>query len=318
MTTARRRPAVAAAALLGGALLGVGSLVVLPSAPVAAEDVSPVDAVERARAAADGDPGAVEELRAVTSIDGQPVDLGPVFAGDADERADRIADLAELWAPLAGGSGGSGAGDAPAGDPADQAAADRAQAVEVLDQDRYKEADLPRPFRRPLQWLGDRIIGVWDRVVAFLSPVLGTRGAALLLAAALLAGLVAVLAAAIRRRSTGAAVTGGAAGSWLVDPTLDPGDLEASADRAGAAGDHDTAVRLRYEAGLLRLVAAGRLELRPDTTAAGAARQVGDPTLDELTATFEEIVYGDRPATRADDDASIAGWRAVLGTRSRR
>jgi hypothetical protein len=92
----------------------------------------------------------------------------------------------------------------------------------------------------------------------------------------------------------------------------DPAELERRAEEAEAALDLDRAVRLRYEAGLVRLVRAGRLELRPDTTAAGAARQVGSPTMDRLTADFEAVVYGGRPADAADVARSRAGWVELL------
>lgn len=308
MTTAARPTARRRATGWGAVLV---ALTVLVATPAAAEEVTSAEAAERARAAVDGDVAPLDELRAVTAIDGRPVDLGPVLSTDGDERAERLGELAELWS--AGGSGGSTEGDAAA-----SAAADRTLAADVLDQDRFKEADLPRPFRRPLQWLGDRVKGLWDGAVDLLAPVLGTRGAALLLVAAMLAGLVAALAAIIRRRSKGSVERARGGGNWLVDPDLDPADLEAAADRASAAGDHGAAVRLRYEAGLLRLVDADRLVLRPETTAGSAARQVGDPTMDELTVAFEEIVYGERAATAADDDASRTGWRTLLASRSRR
>src|SRR5690606_27526810 len=128
-------------------------------------------------------------------------------------------------------------------------------------------------------------------------------------------GLVALAAGAatswlVRRRSR--AAVDHAAGHGLVDPSADPDRLEAGAARAEAEGDPAGAVRLRYEAGLLRLVRAGRLDLRPDTTAAGAAEQVDHPTMDHLTADFEEVVYGGRSATPDDVERSRSGWREVL------
>ncbi|MEZ5177720.1 MAG: DUF4129 domain-containing protein [Acidimicrobiales bacterium] len=76
-------------------------------------------------------------------------------------------------------------------------------------------------------------------------------------------------------------------------------------------------MRLRYEAGLLRLVRLGHLRLRPDTTAAGAARQVGRPVMDRLTTDFEEVVYGRRLAT-ADDVARSRRMGRAAGCRARR
>ena len=107
-------------------------------------------------------------------------------------------------------------------------------------------------------------------------------------------------------------------GSALVDPEADPAVLDAAADAAEAAGDLAAAVRLRYEAGLVRLVRADRIELRPETTASGAAGQVDLPVMYELTADFEQVVYGGRAAVAADVDRARAGWADVVGARSRR
>lgn len=297
-------------------VLGV-TVVLGVAAPVAAHDVSRTEAAEQARAAADGDASAFEDLREVTSIDGRRVDLDPLLSGEEGVVAGRLDDLAATWSTESGEDGAS-TGEGAAGDPAGDPAADRSRAREVLDQDRFQEPDLPRPFRRPLQWIGERVASAWDRAVEVLAPVLGTRGAALVLVALLLAGLVATLVAIVRRRSAGEVARARTTGGWLVDPTLEPGDLEARADAASASGDHARAVRLRYEAGLLRLVDAGRLDLRPETTAGDAAGQVDDPTMDDLTVAFEEIVYGGRPAGPVDDATSREGWRTLLGARSRR
>lgn len=285
---------------VGGLLVAV--VVLLGSGRVAADEASRAEVAEWAEAAAGGDRQALEHLRDVTEIDGRPVDLDPMLGGDEAERSARLADLADAL----------GAGEEPGS--ADGAAVDRTRAAEVLEQDEYHEPDLPRPFREPLQWLGDRITALWDGAVSLLSPVFGTRGAALVLVAAVGAALVALIIRLATRRSV-AATRAGVEGHFLVDPSLDPDDLERRADEASRSGDHAAAVRLRYEAGLLRLLRSGRLELRAETTASDAARQVDDPAMDELTTSFEEIVYGGRPATPADDDAARDGWRRLLGRR---
>ncbi|MBX3314178.1 MAG: DUF4129 domain-containing protein [Actinobacteria bacterium] len=287
-----------------GALAAV-LVVGLWAAPAVAEDVSAAEAAQRARAAAAGDALALDDLRRVTAIDGRPVDLDPVLTAPDRFRSARLTDLAE--ALDAGSSAGS------TGDPG----ADSRLAGQVLDQDEYREPDLPRPFRRPLQWLGERIVAVWDAGVDLLSPVLGTRGAALALIALIGAGLV-MLVLHLVGRATRTAAGGGAPGTGLlVDPSLDPARLEQRADDARRAGDHGAAVRLRYEAGLVRLVRAGRLRLRPETTPSDAAHQIDLPVMDALTEAFEEIVYGGRSATAVDDDAAVRGWREVLGTKVR-
>lgn len=305
--TGSARPLVA---LVLAALVLIG----WPASPARADDVSAAEAAERARAAMDGDPAAVETLRATTSVDGRPVDLdaalGPVGTPDADH----LAELADMWSSAPSTPGGPT-------DPAAASAAataDRARAAEVLDDERFQEPDLPRPFRGPLRWIGEQAAALWDRAIDLLAPVFGTRGAAVVLAAVLVGGLIGLLTAVVARRARSGTPTGAPLGHFLVDPTLDPDDLDARADDAAASGRYADAVRARYEAGLLRLVAAGRLDLRPDTTASDAAAQVDEPAMDDLTAAFEEIVYGGRTATEADDRASRQGWADLANTRSRR
>lgn len=277
-----------------------------PAFPAGAEDVPAAEAAARARAAAAGDDAALEDLRQVTAIDGRPVDLDPIASASGPELSARLTDLADAL--------DRGGAASPSGDPA----ADRRVAAEVLDQDEYHEPDLPRPFRQPLRWLGDRMIGLWDGAVGVLSPVLGTRGAVYVLLAAIATGFVLLVARVVRRATRAGPPQRDARSALLVDPSQDPADLERRADAARAAGDHAGAVRLRYEAGLVRLVRDGRIRLRAETTPSDAARQVDLPSMDELTAAFEEIVYGDRPASEADDDAQRRGWREVHGARSRR
>src|SRR5690606_22292786 len=130
-------------------------------------------------------------------------------------------------------------------------------------------------------------------------------------------GLVALLVWWLAaRRSRSVVARPGWAG--LVDPLADPAALDREADAGEAAGDHALAGRRRYEAGLLRLARADRLTLRPDTTAGSAARQVGAPVMDALTADFEEVVYGGRPATPDDSSRARAGWVELLGAGVRR
>ena len=57
----------------------------------------------------------------------------------------------------------------------------------------------------------------------------------------------------------------------------DPAALERDADRAAAAGEWETAVRLRFRAGLLRLDARELIEYRPSLTTGEVADAVGSP-----------------------------------------
>lgn len=175
---------------------------------------------------------------------------------------------------------------------------------------------MPKPFRGLLESVADGLRPIGRFLAWAFGPVLDLPGGPAILGAVLVGVGAAATALLISLRSQ-AAIARGASGR-LVDPSLDPSEVERQADAAEGQGDRAGAVRLRYEAGLLRLVRADRLVLRADTTARGAARQIELPVMDQLTADFEEIVYGDRTATSADSDRSREGWAEVLGTRSRR
>jgi hypothetical protein len=63
---------------------------------------------------------------------------------------------------------------------------------------------------------------------------------------------------------------------------------------------------------LLRLDEAGVLPYRPSLTTRGATRSVHSRTLADLGQSFDEIVYGGRPADRDDVDRARDGWPRAL------
>ena len=247
------------------------------------------------------DDGALLDLRAVTEIDGHAVDLGPVTVAGPGRTA-RLRALARDLDPATAGPSSSAA-------PVEA----RDAAKRVLDGRDYREPDVPKPFAGILGWLRDRLRPVGDFLSAVFEPILDLPGGSFLVGA-IFVGVAALLTRVAVARRSKAAVTR-RAGGGLVDPTVDPSDLVGWAEEAEAAGDLTAAIRLRYEAGLLLLVRADRLVLRTETTAAGAARQVGDPVMDRLTAMFEEVVYGGRPATVADAAEARVGWTEILSTK---
>lgn len=261
------------------------------------------------------DDGALAELRTVERIDGRRVDLRSATSGVNDDpglRSARLGALAETFdrgRPM-------GTGDQRALDPD----AARDAAAEVLDDRKYKPTELPRPIAGPLGWLADRLrpLGdAWDSVsgavLRFADRIPGGRFLLFLLVTGLAGAAVNWL---VRRRSRAEVEL--ARASTLVDLSLDPAHLEREADEAEGAGDHTLAVRRRYEAGLLRLVATGRLKLAPATTASSAALQVDEPVMDEATLTFQEVVYGGREATASDSERARHLWSQLLGSKARR
>lgn len=253
------------------------------------------------------DDAALAELRSITSVDDGPVDLAAVTRDLGDERVARLealaAELAEQSSP----------GAADRVDTTDEA---RGRARTVLDAEKFQQSEVPKPFKGALEWLADRLRPVGRFFTRLVEPILALPGGAFILGTALGAVAAVALTWLVGRRSRAAVRTAGVRGS-LVDAAADPVDLVRRAEEREQAGDFDGAIRLRYQAGLIRLVRADRLILRADTTAADAAHQVGHPAMDAITSDFEEIVYGNRGATVADVSHARQRWADLLMAGSR-
>jgi len=295
----RRARLVAGLAVAGAALLACWAQ---PSAADGSATRAEVAAL--ARQAVDDD-DALAELRTITEVDGRPVDLDAVTRSMGDDRAARLEALAATF------------DTALRDDPGAQPAKARRSAERVLDDDKYDPQRLPKPFKGALEWMADRVRPIGRAFRPIADVVEAIPGGGYLLLGGLAAGTAWLIFWFAHRRSR-AAVADEDARWRLVDPSQDPTELDRAADAAEAAGDHSRSVRLRYEAGLVRLDRAGRISLRPATTAAEVAAHVGDATLAQLTSTFEQVVYGGRDATAADAAAARRGWADLLAVGARR
>ncbi len=281
------------------AVLVLVTVVLMADRPRAAtaEEMTRQEMASLARRAAE-DPAALERLRRVDGVDGRRVDLRRALDAPGSEAAERARTLAE-------GSGGPGA---PTVEPA---VGDDAR--DILSEDRFRPRRSPRPFAGAL-----RRIGVWLRPIGrplggpigrLVETLGGARVMVPLLAAAVVT-LAAVVCLGVARRRT---ATNLAAGVSARRPSpVDPGQLERQADAAEQRNDLERALRLRFEAGLLRLHDARRLRLRASTTTGEVLRTVPSPELGKLAMTLEEIVYGGRRAQAPDLEAARTGWKRVL------
>ena len=96
-----------------------------------------------------------------------------------------------------------------------------------------------------------------------------------------------------------------------------PGALEAEAAAADAAGDFERAVRLRFRAGLLRLVRQGTLVDDHARTDRQLTALVPSTTFRQLAQRHERIVYGREPAAAEDSSLARQQWpRALAEARS--
>jgi uncharacterized protein DUF4129 len=189
------------------------------------------------------------------------------------------------------------------------AEAARAEAREILADDRYQGADFPQPLSGPLDWLGERI----EPAIGWIDDLGGDVPGGPVALWMVLAALVLLLATAltgttIRRRATAIERARRAA----LPPAEDPRALEREAERAERDGDWERAVRLRFRAGLLRLDGRRVIEYRPSMTTGEVARTVRSPAFAEVGERFDAIAYGGRPADRDDAEAARRGWEVVL------
>jgi hypothetical protein len=129
--------------------------------------------------------------------------------------------------------------------------------------------------------------------------------------AAALAAAVGVTAAVLitRRRARVSSRTQASRKPVGVDE--DPDELEGRAGVAEAAGDHETAVRLRFRAGLVRLQRAGIVANPGSRTDRQLSAVLGSRTFDALAGRHEAIVYAGDLATAADSATARDQWPRV-------
>ena len=230
--------------------------------------------------AAPSDPGALAELRAVTSVDGEPANVDAALAGAEDDELESRLDQLERSA---------------AETTATQTDADDArETVEsILDGERTEQAPIEPPE-------DDESSGL--DVPAPSLPV------SLLIALAVL-----ILAAAAARSMGQRTILEREAEAEGRKPKAQVArDLAKEAGEAERRGDYAAAVRLRFQAGLKRLDELGAISLRPSLTASGAVRESGLRALAGLAAAYEQVVFGGRKASAGDAAEQRTGWEGVV------
>lgn len=173
----------------------------------------------------------------------------------------------------------------------------RRAALEELAKPIYQAAK-PSLTERAMQWLFEQVAKLID--LAGSAPG-GTFGLVLL---AILA-LVVILVIKFGVGSFGRAATTDTV--VFADVTRTAADHRAAADAAAAAGDWAAAVRERFRAVIRQLEEDGRLDRRPGRTADEAAAEAGQALpalradLRACARIFDEVVYGEHPASAAQD-----------------
>lgn len=278
------------------ALIGAALAATLPSSALAGEATgAEMRALAREAAA---DPESLARLRQVDSVDGRAVDLRSALANANGAELERR--LAVLAAP----SGKS----ASAADPSATAAA-------ILGERRFRGTGPPRPFRRALEWLGDRL-GPLARPVRWLAGWIPGGGSALWVLLGLsVVGAAAVVAARLGRHRGGAVFERQRRAER--EQGLDPRTLDRFADQAESRGELDLALRLRFRAGLVRLAQVRAIPEPETLTSRQLIGLLHSERFDRLAHTLDEVVYGGRAASAADLDAARSEWPQVLARADR-
>ncbi len=190
----------------------------------------------------------------------------------------------------------------------------RGEARDILSGRQFRSAPTPRPLRKPLDWIGDRL----KPIVDWFGDVLDSIPPRLLLVTAL-AVVVAAIAFAVSkvRARRGRPDARGRASRIPGEESEDPDELERFADTAEREGRLDHALRLRFRAGLLRLGSNGAIRYRPSLTTNEVRRALGSDSFDELARTFEAVAYGGRDAVPPDLEAARREWPRVVAGASR-
>jgi hypothetical protein len=201
------------------------------------------------------------------------------------------------------------------------AAAARQQAQEILSHAPYsaRQATTRRPlagllhaigrgleivFGPIFRWIGDHIFRLAGSGLSYFFG-----GWALFVGIVLAVAMGVLLALVLVRRRSRIATR--PSDQQSVEILANPDDLEAEADDLAARGAFAAAVRLRFEAGLLRLERAGLIADQRTSTGAELVNRIGSPTFDGLALRHEEVAYAGQPADEDDVRVARLGWLRV-------
>ena len=190
----------------------------------------------------------------------------------------------------------------------------RRVAEDILADPRYHPRRGPRPLAGFFERLGELIVDPVIRFFRSIGDFLPDVGSGPWIALAAIV-VIAALVMAVRLSSGRGRQQFASRGLFGDDEDgLGPDELERRADDAERRGDLDTALRLRFLAGLARLDDAGIVRLRPGLTNAAVSRTLRSREFDGLASNFDEVAYGGRPATSADVTTARSTWPVVVSS----
>ena len=233
------------------------------------------------------DPSAIPALLETTSIDGTPVDADRLL-GDHETlhaRLDTVLDQREV--------------------DVDTGASTLAESILV--EERFDTAGGVAAGAVIQAWLLRLVSGILAAIEESIPGGLGTVGWVLLVGAVVGMGVVA--RSLLRRRERSIEEQEAAASS---EARRRPAALERRASEAEGGGRYEEALRLRFQAALLRLDAHGAIRFHDGITSGQVVERVAHGLLPGLVGTHDEVVYGGRTATIEDVRASKTQWPRVI------
>jgi len=256
--------------------------------PAAATTATSAQVRDLAQRALD-DPSALAELRNIDSIDGKSVDMSRALGGATpSELRSRLATLAQDVTP--------GSSQASA----------RSNARAILNERRYSQSSLPRPFAGILDRIGRGLQRLFRPLTRHI-PRLGS--VAWIVIGAIVVALAVLITYRLGRRRRAVETE---YAKIIRTKSLRPEDLERAARDAEVAGRVVEAIRLRFAAGLIRLDRAGAIEWHPSITSGSVRRRLRSSSFDCVATSFERVIYGKRTPTPDDIELSKSGWHEVL------
>jgi hypothetical protein len=286
-------------ARLAATVLAAAALIAAVPAPASATAVTRTELSALADRA-QSDPAALSQLEEVDLVDNRPYAVADALRGaHGAELRRRLTEIAAL---------------APHDGAAPKAADARGDAHDIVSSKRYEGSDLPRPFKRVLDRIGEWLQPARDWIRNAFDDLAGVIPGGDITLWSITAGLLLALLATLGSRTLrDHAQAGAEARDAAARPgRRTPAELERAADQAERDGDLEAALRLRFRAGLLRLDARHAITFRPSISTREVSRALNSPEFDQLAALFDGVVYGGREPSRVDIEASRRGWDTVL------
>ncbi len=193
------------------------------------------------------------------------------------------------------------------------AVAARRAARDILAESRFHAAPIPRPLHGFLHAIGKLWHPIGQRIDDTFNSIAGSLPGGSAVLWTIIAVIVLAAIATLTARSTGRILheAGGTAlprGARVSAETLEREATEAERD-----GRWQDAVRLRFQAGLMRLSEQELIEAAASTPNAQLRRALHSERFDGLARRFDEIVYGGDEAREQDAHDARREWPRLLG-----